>query len=90
MGIDKFEASVGLAKAVKVLLEGSDDFRMKWWSSRSRGAQGFIQDPCWRSVGHDLASDLVTTAEASPPAVLQPDVRHVSDHVSLKLVLQPS
>ena len=50
MGIDKFEASVGLAKAVKVLLEGSDDFRMKRWSSRSRGALGFIQDPCWRSV----------------------------------------
>ena len=41
-------------------------------------------------VGHDLASDLVTVAEASPPAVLQPDVRHVSDHLSLKLVLQPS
>lgn len=41
-------------------------------------------------MGHGLASDLVTMAEASPPAVLQPDVRHVSDHVSLKLVLQPS
>lgn len=27
MGIDKSEASVGLAKVVRVLLEGSNDFR---------------------------------------------------------------
>ena len=41
-------------------------------------------------MGHDLASDLVTMAEASPPAVLQHDVRQVSDHISLKVVHQPS
>lgn len=41
-------------------------------------------------MGHDLASDLVTMAEAPPPAALQHDVRHVSDHISLKVVRQPS
>ena len=50
MGIYKFEASVELAKVVRVLLEGSNDFRKKQWSSRSGGAQGGIKDPCWRSV----------------------------------------